>query len=1165
MTITVSNRTILSTDFETNPVNSLWYNDPAPETHGSLLPVVSESGNNFIESTGPWWNDPNHILPGAGYVNLTLYGYTSSFTGNSNDTNNDFVGADFSFSIKADTLVLPAGAHLYFWFQSYDETLGRYVNYVLSGTPIEDQLVNGSWVNVTLDLTADDSQWTALASSPIRVPTYDVSSSIQHALMTSVIDFGVFVLLGNNEPPAAVTGTIQYDNLDLTLDRNANRIYDENTVNVGFQSLPVSVSLTDDAVSSLNGAVLTASFGGGSINDFLAVGSSSIPDRISIAGNSISFNGTQVAAFSGGNAGANLVVTFNANATLDAIEEVAFALAYRNDSNTPVVTRSVTVTLAVAGNPVVTLATFNVAITAEAETTGNDTYVVTMASDVVVHVRDQAGNDTIDASALSVATAIVLGQQPFAALDRAIYSTPGSVIEHVFSGSGNDQIFAGATATEIRGGAGNDNIYGGVGADTLDGGDDNDNLQGGAGGDALIGGNGFDIAYYSGGTVGVTADLSGIVVGQGHAAGDTFASIEGIVASQFGDTLYGDDFTNVIYGVAGADYVNGRGGTDYIYGGDGDDVIEGGTGSNYLYGGNDNDRFILGSGTDTVAGESGTDTLDFSAQGGFVQVDLSGATAHGGAAAGDVYTGMENIIGSALGDTFFGSSLINSFVGGGGIDNIYGAIGDDTLDGGNDSDNLDGGIGADRLIGGSGFDVAYYSQAAAAVTADLRGTIAGQGEAAGDTFSSIEGIVGSQFADVFYGDATANVIYGLSGADNIYSGAGADTLDGGENNDNLDGGIGADGLFGGNGFDTAYYSLATTSVTADLAALIAGQGEAAGDTYSSIEGIVGSQFGDMLYGDAAGNIIIGLAGSDILDGRGGNDHLYGGNDNDTLIGGAGADNLLGGTGGFDTASYVTATAAVRADLSGVVTGVGDGLGDRFTDIEAITGSDFNDVLYGNGLANTLSGGLGADNLYGGAGIDGLNGGDNNDNLAGGAGADSLNGGSGTDFAFYSQATSAVTADLTGAVAGVGEAAGDTYSSIEGVVGSQFNDMLYGDGNGNSIMGLSGADSLNGRGGHDYLYGGNGADTIEGGSGNDSLSGGADADSFVFAVGFGQDTVTDFVDNIDHFTMSGFGALTFNDFTVTTVGNAVRVALGADHITIQGAVIGQITADDFTFI
>ena len=77
--------------------------------------------------------------------------------------------------------------------------------------------------------------------------------------------------------------------------------------------------------------------------------------------------------------------------------------------------------------------------------------------------------------------------------------------------------------------------------------------------------------------------------------------------------------------------------------------------------------------------------------------------------------------------------------------------------------------------------------------------------------------------------------------------------------------------------------------------------------------------------------------------------------------------------------------------------------------------------------------------------DTFNGFSGNDLFVGGAGADSFNGGSGgTDTVSYDNATAAVTANLTSPASNTGDAAGDTYVSIENLIGSDFNDTLVGD-------------------------------------------------------------------------------------------------------------------------
>ena len=174
-----------------------------------------------------------------------------------------------------------------------------------------------------------------------------------------------------------------------------------------------------------------------------------------------------------------------------------------------------------------------------------------------------------------------------------------------------------------------------------------------------------------------------------------------------------------------------------------------------------------------------------------------------------------------------------------GDDTIVGLAGDDIIFGDSGDDVLNGGLGADQLNGGPGSDYADYSGASAGVTASLANPASNTGEAAGDTYSSIERLRGSAFDDILTGDAGNNYLVG---------------------------GLGADILDGGAGFDFAGYQNAATAVIASLANPAINTGEAAGDTYTSIEGLIGSAFNDKLTGDANNNILRGGLGGDVLDG-----------------------------------------------------------------------------------------------------------------------------------------------------------------------------------------------------------------------------------------------------------------------------------------------------------
>jgi VCBS repeat-containing protein len=155
-------------------------------------------------------------------------------------------------------------------------------------------------------------------------------------------------------------------------------------------------------------------------------------------------------------------------------------------------------------------------------------------------------------------------------------------------------------------------------------------------------------------------------------------------------------------------------------------------------------------------------------------------------------------------DVFSGGSFDDSAVGGAGNDVLQGQGGDDLIQGGAGNDVIDGGIGIDLIDfsdAQSGLNFSLVTTSGVDTVADL--TAAGLGV---DTYRSIEGVIGSDYADLIVGNAANNVLSGGAGADDLAGGGGIDQLDGGLGDDRLQGDAGADQLTGGGGGDRAVFT-----------------------------------------------------------------------------------------------------------------------------------------------------------------------------------------------------------------------------------------------------------------------------------------------------------------------------------------------------------------------
>ncbi|WP_417525599.1 CHRD domain-containing protein [Marinovum sp.] len=406
------------------------------------------------------------------------------------------------------------------------------------------------------------------------------------------------------------------------------------------------------------------------------------------------------------------------------------------------------------------------------------------------------------------------------------------------------------------------------------------------------------------------------------------------------------------------------------------------------------------------------------------------------------------IYGEGGNDTLIGGPGQDYLFGGPGHDRLHGEAGDDILLGDEGDDIVEGGLGDDTIFAGAGFDLASYASAPGAVVVDLAITSGGStsGAAGSDHLGSdIEGIIGSAFDDMLYGDENANRLEGGGGFDVFRGRGGNDTFDGGAGN------------------DLANYSQATAAVTVDLDAGSASGGDG-NDLLISIEQAVGTNFDDILSGSTGDDSFFGLDGNDTIEGRGGNDVIYAGNGFNDVFGGAGNDSIQGG------ADSETLRGSTSTDASGTVD------------------------------QDSIEAGGGADAIYGSNGNDTLRGQDGNDFIRGHRGNDVIDGGAGSDTASYRYASGGVTVNLATGLAGGADGA-DTLSDIENVNGGDHNDTLTGSTGSNELYGQDGNDVLfasddpngNNSTAPDTMGGGNGDDLLFGSAGGDNLSGGAHDD------------------------------------------------------------------------
>jgi hypothetical protein len=383
--------------------------------------------------------------------------------------------------------------------------------------------------------------------------------------------------------------------------------------------------------------------------------------------------------------------------------------------------------------------------------------------------------------------------------------------------------------------------------------------------------------------------------------------------------------------------------------------------------------------------------------------------------------------------------------------------------------------------------------------------------------------------------------------------------------------------------DNVSYAAALSPCTIDLTA-----GKGCGDDLiSECENIITSQFGDTITCNG-NNIIYGGAGNDVINimglpvtvyGNGGvnevsfvsynrpitldlnkgagndgisnvtlynistircsnngdyiasgyNNTIYGGNGDDTMVVILPA--IVYGGSGMDTISFELSAKAVTFDLT-ANTGT-DGINTiTSSSIENVICSPLGDTITGNALDNVFYPGASRDKL------DGM--------------------GSSNDKVSYEHSPKGVVVNLRTGRGSDNDASGsyardDTYSNIENIVGSSYDDKLLGANIDNSV--------IEGRDGDDWLSPGDGSNTV--------LKGGAGVDTFKIGTLKGSAIISDFeINNGEKIDLTGFTSIySIKDLKmkqdVNSNGTIITINDGSE-ITLENVLMTSLTPEHFDF-
>lgn len=659
------------------------------------------------------------------------------------------------------------------------------------------------------------------------------------------------------------------------------------------------------------------------------------------------------------------------------------------------------------------------------------------------------------------------------------------------------------------------------------------------------------------------------------------------------DNLSGWNHADLMFGGAGADTLGGNNGNDELTGGTGVDSLVGGNGADtYIWAQGDGNDMI----NDNVSQISERDVLRLTdtASTGVTLTRTSGgydlsirinATAEV-LTIRSMFTGTSNSYGieaiefsdgviweleDILAKTATnGTSGNDNLAGSDYADNLNGFGGNDTLNAGHGDDVLNGGAGVDSLNGGNGHDRYLWS------TGEGSDTINDAGTSLTEADKLVFGNVTSTGVTLTRANGSNNMLITVTATGEVLT-------------------------------VVNQFQAATSGTGIEAIAFADG-------VLWTLDDI---QDATTLTGTAANETLNGTTFRDNLNGGGGNDTLVGNTGDDTITGGAGNDLLYGGSNGFvadtdgqdvyrwfkgdgndiirdwsrstievdtldllDVASTDVSLTRANGNNDLVIRIVSTGetvtLDERYQSInygygvERIRFADgvswtladilANTAVNGTAAAETLNGTAYDDYLYGLAGNDTINGGAGDDVIIGGAGADVIDGGDGSDTISYATSTAAVTVRTYEGVGYGGDAQGDSFSGIDNLIGSAFNDVLNGGSKSNTLFGLDGNDTIYGLDGADLIDLGNGhdrgnggemADTVYGGAGNDSFGGG-DGNDLLYA-GDGYDTMDGEGGNDTIYGGTGFDSLTGGNGDDWLIGEDGKDTLmgGAGADTLEG--------------